>query len=169
MRFSPTSCRRVPPALSFILIMIISGCSVGGQYGYSQKFVEAPNRTQLVATSNHSSNLLGLTKQFLEKWLNCGGILKDEPSGYNHADYKLSGSQGCVMEGDPQWELIQISFIQTGDDYNPVVVTTDGWLASGFNRPVTEARYTKSMEKGKLDAFTEQMASGFRQYVIEHQ
>ena len=150
-------------------LILVSGCSVGGKYGYDQKFVESPTGYKSVSSSGNTESMLSFVHPFLIKVLReCGGVPEEVSSGRNHAAYIVRKSRGCVSRGDPQWELIQLSFTLTGDNYQPILITTDGRLASSIQYPGTDSRFTKSMDSGSLAKFSQWLASEFRKYVSNH-
>jgi hypothetical protein len=62
-----------------------------------------------------------------------------------------------------------VSFTATGGGHRQIVITADGWLASGFQCPI-DTQFTKSMQpgfSGNLAQFTQQLRSDFSDYMAK--
>ena len=148
-------------------VLILSGCAVGGQYGYSSALAPAPKSL----ASPNAGNLENLARAFLERELRSGcGSGVPRIDGYSNGysvEFKVRGLRGCIITGGRSWELIQVTFTPVGHNPPQISVTLDAWLASGFIYP-PDSQFTKSMEpesSGSLTDFARKLASDFSSYI----
>jgi hypothetical protein len=144
--------------------VILSGCSVGGEYGHSSALGTSPR---------YHHDFTRIVESFLRNDLtNCGdGQLHIEAIGpATQSDYiarfKISGLHNCVIKGHRLWELLDISFTRTGFNNQLVNINVDGWIAPGANLP-PNSQFTTSMEPEffrELSDFTKVLVNAFSKY-----
>jgi hypothetical protein len=144
---------------------MIDGCALGNQYGYSSVLASAPRP----AVSRTYSDFASLTNAFLISELSKCGNGKPQLQRLTYGDYsveyKVRGLRGCIV-GNSQWDLLQVSFTRTGEEYRQVSVVVEGWFASGFHYPL-DSQFTTNMQpefSGELHDFTEMLANDFSAY-----
>ncbi len=148
-----------------ILLVLLTGCSVGGRYGYDSRRAAIP-----ASASDYRINLASRVDPFLQKEFSAyGGIPERLESRDDYVEYVVRCLHGYVVHDNNQWELIQVSFTLTGGSDRQVVVSADGWLASGFRCPL-DTQFTKSMQpeySAALANFTRNLRSDFSDYMAE--
>lgn len=148
-------------AITGLIVSVTSGCSVGGQYGYSTEMAATASVLQFPV-----NDFEGLTRRFLDDELGSYGMTLERLNyRSDYVPYIIRGLKGYVVHNSEQWELIQVSFTLTRNA--DVAVSADGWLASGINYPL-DSQFTTAIEPHDLDLFTQKLAGDLRYYIMTH-
>jgi hypothetical protein len=156
--------------LGFGLILMTAGCGLGDQYGYVDGMAAPPTKVSTSVSPDFDDEVRGfLTQEFAH----CGDaeqqpeFQRNGSATENRVSYFVRNIRGCViLDGSVAWERLQISFVKTADQGNPVNITIDGWIAYGLYYP-PDTQFTEGMEsnhQGDLDRFLGQLEGDFTQY-----
>lgn len=145
------------------LLFLITGCSVGGHYGYGTGVALAPSSIGSGDPTEFERTARSFLRSELRRECARGDPdIRGFANGYS-VEFKVRGLRGCIITGGRLWELIQITFTRFGNDSSRISVIVDGWTAPGFLYPA-DSQFTRSMEPeyaGSVSDFARMLASDF--------